>query len=218
MSYLININDFKGRYRIAVSSFNTLKFQEYIDQVEQQIIVEDFGLSFYSDIEINPTKDKYQDLIKSGYKEYLLGSIYFYYQRDAFLSTSTGNVKINNSNSINVPDAMNGAIAKDRYNLGVNYYNRGALDFLNDNAVKSFKITSSLNLGNNLYQLSILEIDYLYVNDVIRINNIDFTIQSIDDIASTITIISNVDLSGQKLIYDPFVNVYFDKKQLITPF
>jgi hypothetical protein len=218
MSYLININDFKGRYRIAVSSFNALKFQEYIDQVEQQIIVEDFGLSFYSDIEINPTKDKYQDLINSGYKEYLLGSIYFYYQRDAFLSTSTGNVKINNSNSINVPDAMNGAIAKDRYNLGVNYYNKSSLDFLNDNAVKSFLIKSATDLSGGLMFLEIDDFDYLYVNDVITINRVDYLVQNIDEINESVTILATGIKAGQKLIYLPFTNPYFENKLLITPF
>jgi len=218
MSYLININDFKGRYRIAVSSFNTLKFQEYIDQVEQQIIVEDFGINFYDDIEDNVSKDKYQDLIKSGYKDYLLGSVYFYYQRDAFLSTSTGNVKINNSNSVNVPDAMNGAIAKDRYNLGVNYYNKGALDFLNDNAVKSLLIKTANDLSGGLMFLEVAEIDYLYVNDIISINRVDYVVQNVDTINDTITILATDIKAGQKVIYLPFESTYFDKKHIITPF
>ena len=218
MSYLININDFKGSYRIAVSSFNTLKFQEYIDQVEQQIIVEDFGIDFYDDIEDNVSKDKYQDLIKSGYKDYLLGSVYFYYQRDAFLSTSTGNVKINNSNSVNVPDAMNGAIAKDRYNLGVNYYNKGALDFLNDNAVKSLLIKTANDLSGGLMFLEVAEIEYLYVNDIISINRVDYVVQNVDTINDTITILATGIKAGQKVIYLPFESTYFDKKHIITPF
>tara|TARA_R110002020_G_scaffold280879_1_gene496642 strand:- start:136 stop:792 length:657 start_codon:yes stop_codon:yes gene_type:complete len=218
MSYLININDFKGRYRIAVSSFNTLKFQEYIDQVEQQIIVEDFGIDFYDDIEDNVSKDKYQDLIKSGYKDYLLGSVYFYYQRDAFLSTSTGNVKINNSNSVNVPDAMNGAIAKDRYNLGVNYYNKGALDFLNDNAVKSLLIKTANDLSGGLMFLEVAEIEYLYVNDIISINRVDYVVQNVDNINDSITILATGIKAGQKVIYLPFESTYFDKKHIITPF
>ena len=218
MSYLVNINDFKGRYRIAVASFNVSNFQSYIDQTEEQIITEDFDTDFYNDIVSNSSKDKYQDLLTSGYKDYLLGSIYFYYQRDAFLSSSTGNVKINNSNSVNVPDAMNGAIAKDRYNLGVGYYNRGAVDFLNDNAVKSYSILSSSDLGGGLAQLDLLEIDYLYANDVVRINNIDYVVQSVDDIGNSITILTNEDLTGSKVVYDPFVNVFFENKILITPF
>lgn len=218
MSYLININDFKGRYRIAVSSFNTLKFQDYINQVEQQIIVEDFGINFYDDIEDNVSKDKYQDLIKSGYKDYLLGSVYFYYQRDAFLSTSTGNVKINNSNSVNVPDAMNGAIAKDRYNLGVNYYNKGALDFLNDNAVKSLLIKTANDLSGGLMFLEVAEIEYLYVNDIISINRVDYVVQNVDTINDSITILATGIKAGQKVIYLPFESTYFDKKHIITPF
>ena len=30
MSFLINIDDFKGRYRISVSAFNLPTFQEYL--------------------------------------------------------------------------------------------------------------------------------------------------------------------------------------------
>lgn len=218
MSYLININDFKGRYRIAVSTFNTLKWQEYIDQVEEQMLLEDFGKTFYSDVAINPSKEKYTDLLDSGYKDYLLGSTYFYYQRDAFLSSSTGNVKINNSNSVNVPDAMNGAIAKDRYNLGVNYYNRGALDFLNESAVQSYLINSATDIGSGLLELAVTEIMYLYANDVITINNVDYVVQSVDETLGKIVILStDLTLVGSNVIFMPFTETYFDPKFLITP-
>jgi len=73
-------------------------------------------------------------------------------------------------------------------------------------------------LGGGLAQLDLLEIDYLYANDIVRINNIDYVVQSVDDMGNSITILTNEDLTGSKVVYDPFVNVFFENKILITPF
>jgi len=218
MSYLINKNDFKGRYRIAVSSFNTATFEEYLNQVEEQIITDDFGTDFYADVETNATKSKYQDLLDSGYKDYLLGACYFYYQRDNFLSTSSGNSQINNSNAVNVTSQFNSSLASDRYNLGVGYFNRGALDFLNDNAVKSELISSSTDLGGGLIRLDVLDVEYLYANDYVKINGLEYLVNAVDDVANTITITATGDFTGQKVIYLPFTEPYFEEKLLITQF
>ena len=218
MSYLINKNDFKGRYRIALSSFNVSTFQEYLTQCEEQLITEDFGADFYNDVMVNPTKDKYTDLLESGYKDYLLGACYFFYQRDNFLSTSSGNSRINNSNATNVSNQFNSSLASDRYNLGVGYYNRGAFDFLNDNAVKSQLINSSTDIGGGLITLDVLDVDYIYANDTVTISGVDYVVNSIDDVANTITITATGDFTGQKVIYLPYTETYFDPKELIIQF
>lgn len=218
MSYLINKNDFKGRYRIAVSSFNVSTFQEYLTQCEDQLITEDFGADFYNDVMVNPTKDKYTDLLESGYKDYLLGACYFFYQRDNFLSTSSGNSNINNSNATNVSNQFNSSLASDRYNLGIGYYNRGAFDFLNDNAVKSQLINSSTDIGGGLITLDILDVDYIYANDSVTISGVDYVVNSVDDVSNTITITATGDFTGQKVIYLPYTETYFDPKEVIIQF
>ena len=218
MSYFININDFKGRYKISASTYKIQDFQAYLDQVEKQLIVEDFGITFYDDLALNISKEKYQDLLVSGYKDYLLGVNYFYYVRDAFTNTSTGNVKLNNSNSNNLTPNMDVSIPMDRFNLGVDYFNRGAMDFLNDNAVKSLLIKTASDLSGGLMFLELEEVEYLYVNDIVTINKVDYTVQSVDDVNDTITLFANGIKPGQKVIYTPFTSSYFEKKQLISPF
>jgi len=217
MSIFLNISDFKGRYKISTSSYNLPTFQDYIDQVEEQVILTDFNLKFYLDAENEPTRDKFKDLMDNGYKEYLLGSVYFYYMRDNFTPTSTGNVKLNNSNSTNIPDGTTIGISKDRYNLGVSAFNTYVTDFLNNNAVKSELIDSTIDLGAGQYKLFLSDIEYLYANDTITIDKIDYNIEVIDDIENSIIIYTDKDLSGRKAIWLPYCESYFEEKEYITP-
>ncbi len=217
MSIFLNINDFKGRYRISTSSYNQQTFQDYIDQVEEQVIIDTFDLAFYLDAETTPTKDKFTDLLENGYKDYLLGSVYFYYMRDNFTPTSTGNVKLNNSNSTNIPDGTTIGISKDRYNLGVSAFNTYTTDFLNENAVKSELIDSTVDLGGGQYRLFLNDIEYLYANDTITIDKVDYTVQSVNDLDSSVVILANEDLSGRKAIWLPFCTTYYEELEYITP-
>jgi hypothetical protein len=217
MSIFLNINDFKGRYRISTSSYNQQTFQDYIDQIEEQVIIDTFDLAFYLDAETTPTKDKFTDLLENGYKEYLLGSVYFYYMRDNFTPTSTGNVKLNNSNSTNIPDGTTIGISKDRYNLGVSAFNTYTTDFLNENAVKSELIDSTIDLGGGQYRLFLNDIEYLYANDTITIDKVDYTVQSVNDLDSSVVILANEDLSGRKAIWLPFCTTYYEELEYITP-
>ena len=217
MSIFLNINDFKGRYRISTSSYNQQTFQDYIDQIEEQVIIDTFDLAFYLDAETTPTKDKFTDLLENGYKEYLLGSVYFYYMRDNFTPTSTGNVKLNNSNSTNIPDGITIGISKDRYNLGVSAFNTYTTDFLNENAVKSELIDSTIDLGGGQYRLFLNDIEYLYANDTITIDKVDYTVQSVNDLDSSVVILANEDLSGRKAIWLPFCTTYYEELEYITP-
>jgi hypothetical protein len=217
MSIFLNISDFKGRYKISTSSYNLPTFQDYIDQVEEQVILTDFNLKFYLDAENEPTRDKFKDLMDSGYKEYLLGSVYFYYMRDNFTPTSTGNVKLNNSNSTNIPDGTTIGLSKDRYNLGVSAFNTYTTDFINNNAVKSELIDISTSIGGGLQYLTLDSVDYLYANDIVSIDKVNYTVQAVDYVEKSITIFSDKDFSGRKAIWLPYCESYFEEKEYITP-
>jgi len=137
--------------------------------------------------------------------------------RDNFTPTSTGNVKLNNSNSTNIPDGTTIGISKDRYNLGVSAFNTYTTDFLNENAVKSELIDSTIDLGGGQYRLFLNDIEYLYANDTITIDKVDYTVQSVNDLDSSVVILANEDLSGRKAIWLPFCTTYYEELEYITP-
>ncbi len=218
MAIFINIDDFVGRYRLAVSTYNKEDFNSYLDQVVRQTLTYDFDTSFYDEAINDHSKSKFQDLLNNGYKDYLITTSYFYYQRDAFLHTSSGNVKINNSNSVNVPNPMNGAIASDRYNLGVNFFNNKSLPFLNENSNYKIEITNTSDISIGVKRLTAVGIKYLYAGDLVKINGLDYEVISIDNSSSTIDVYSTESLTGYYVTYEPFNKNLFCEKKIITPF
>lgn len=135
---VIQASLFTGKYEVHVSTHTATKLQEYIDRYETITLIELFGKELY-DLYVaglaltDPIYETLQDpfveqdgngciLESKGVADLLLGTVYFYYVRDAYTQMSTkGAVKNKAENSESTTFTMSGLQA--RYNEALETYN-----------------------------------------------------------------------------------------------
>lgn len=201
MSYLIEYTDFIGYWGITSSTYNSDELQDYIDQFEKQISTELFGKATFKDMKISPLQQKYVDLLDNGYKELLLGWIYFYYVRDNFENTSTGNFVLNAENSSNIGNSFNYSVCKARYNNGTFNWNDYTTDFLQDYGTITEEVLSSVTIGQTS-TLTVESTEYLKDGDSVFIGMDKFIVSNLT--AATIDITTSTDYTGEMLTWHPF--------------
>lgn len=210
MAYLIDIDsDFVGYWSIVASTYNSGDFEMYVDHFEKLACQEVFSKSMYKDVVADATQDKYTDLLDNGFKEYLLGYIYFGYMRDNFENTTVGAMQVNASNSTGVGNSYNASISISRFNAGVLQFNDYTLEFLEDNGVISEEVISISETGG-VSTLTLESTKYLKDGDKVCIGLDEFTVSNVT--STTIDITTTTDYTGQVVTWYPFGDEYTETK------
>ena len=229
MSLLLE-SDFIGVYKISTDNFS--EFQNYIDQYEQMYIRAIVGDENASNMTVLGSLDqKYLDLwngvnytgfsdqftINSGLKKALMGFIYFHYISDNFTNTNVGNVINSNENSSNTENTVNGQIATNRFNSSVTQVRNDINNFLSFyNTIESIS-TGYAILSPTSYKILIPSTKYLQANSVITINDIEYTVTSIDDNVSVNFIApAGSDFTGATVIWYPFYQSIINNLEMIV--
>lgn len=224
---ILTNTDFTGKVRISTNSFSSL--EAYISELEPQIIKEVLNSDCLYEIETDvELKSKYTDLLDGGYytnsdgerinfiglKQFLKYYIYASYNADNFSNTVIGNVRnIAENSSYNGSEASQ--IVYNRWNEAVTIYEEDIYEFLKEFEDVKTTITASVD-GGGSYALSVPSTKYLYAQDEVTIDGVDYTVFSVVD-DTTITIIEatgGLDFTGKEVSWKPFFDIYFNKYDL----
>ena len=173
---IIQTTDFIGGYKISTDNFSQL--DNYILQFEPKYLKAILGDTIYTDIEANPTFDKYADLLGDSLKEALIGFIYFHYVSDNFLNTTVGNTFNNNENSSMVGNQINAQISVNRFNTACDLINTDVYDWLIDYYSEETTSTTSSEVATT-YTVLVPSTKYLNVGLNVTIDSVEYEITSL---------------------------------------
>jgi hypothetical protein len=143
MSVFLQISDFDtGHYKLALNDYNELDLQDYIDSIEENEILQLFGLTLGRLVYDNPNDytavtDAFQEeingclVISLGVTKMLRSFVYFNYIRDQYTKSVVGGVARNlNEQSTNQSTTSHDIYS--RYNEGVDTWKAIQMKCLND--------------------------------------------------------------------------------------
>jgi hypothetical protein len=215
---ITTIQDYKGFTLIPTNRHTELG--NLITYFEPLIIKEVLNDYCYKQISTqNPLQSKYTDLIAGGYytnsddeevhfrglKEALLNRIYYDFNRQNFTPTQSGAVKNAYENSTPLTTSQLSGVVFERYNNFVDIYRHDLVPFLA--TFEASKTTSTASVANiGTYTLSVPNTKYLYANDTVTIDEVEYVVFAVVDNTSIeiVEATMGLDFTGKVVEWTPF--------------
>jgi hypothetical protein len=218
----ITFADFQnGLFRISQAQVLRPDLEAFIAEKYAPFVREVIGDPAYIEIK-NETplmKDKWLDLFNGvdyfntdadamrthrGLKRVVLGVIYFFWVRDSgVLNTPTGNERNKNGNS---DSKWGGYFARDRYNTVIQELQNEVYPFIENYKLVGDFVDSSIDLGGNAYTINVPDTKYLYDNDLVKINGIEYTVSNViaDTSFDIVASATGLDFADSLYNYEPY--------------
>lgn len=215
--------DYIGKLRISLNNYSS--FDDYITQIEPQILNDLLGADNLYNIENDVTlKAKYTDLLNGGYytnteldnervyyrglKDVLLYMVYANFMKDNFASSISGLVKSLNENSTQLTGGELSQVVYNRYNYAIHVWEKDIYPFLYFYREIEQTCTSSVD-NTGTYTLNLADTTYLYDGDTIEVDGVEYVVSNL--VADTSIDITNatagLDFTGAKLVWKPFYDI-----------
>lgn len=193
----ITVSDFIGTISTNQNEFRQVKQSSYIDTLYPKIIDDLLGVAFTTNVQNTAVlPQKYTDLFFGGGDPYynicykklfrkpvLLDTVkkilYAYWVRNDSMNTTSGQSINDVQNAVMLNRDQIHSDVRQRYNMGISYFNSQIIAFLDNYKDYKSAITGVNNLGGMLNEILTDDTIYLADGDTVVIENTEYIVSNV---------------------------------------